>query len=40
MLHGGALTLDMDMVMLWRHFKDLWTLFEHFLAQFLEAIPF
>jgi hypothetical protein len=30
MLRGGALTFGMDMVKLWRHFKNLWTLFENF----------
>jgi hypothetical protein len=29
MLHGGALTLDMDMVMLWRHISMI---YEHYLS--------
>jgi hypothetical protein len=41
MLHGGALTLGMDMVMLWRHISRI---YGHYLSIFLEhfvkSVPF
>jgi hypothetical protein len=41
MLHGGALTLGMDMVKLWRHNSRI---YGHYLsifgAYFIEAVPF
>jgi len=41
MLHGGVLTLDMDMVKLWRQISRI---YEHYLsifgAYFIEVVPF
>jgi hypothetical protein len=41
MLHGGALTLGMDMVKLWRHISRI---YGHYLsifgAHFVEVVPF
>jgi hypothetical protein len=39
MLHGGALTLGMDSHDFETYFKDLWTIFEHYLSTFCGVRP-